>query len=204
MRDFILSILKICFFVVIIPIVLATTMALRQELLMVSSVSQEYFYLGIIVYIFVYLFVYDFKEFHLTAQNIATEMFKLIPAVDRLAPYFFPVYCLFTLVAYAFFGRLLKIGPGLEYYFGVLGFTLALHVVMTAREFYDDDKRVWKPNYFFSLSLSYIATVFVVVLVVDWIIADFSFAHFFHLLYQSTNNTYEDVFRYFWKFIKKF
>ena len=199
MRDFILSILKILFFIAIIPIGLAVTMAFRRELYIIPTDSQGFFYNGIILYILLYLFVYDFKEIHLTAQGITAEIFKLVPPIDRLAPYFFPIFCLLTLLVYALFGLLLKTGPSLEYYFGVLGFTLTLHLVMTAREFYDEDKHLWKPNYFFSISLSYIATIFIIVLAVDWVVPSFSFVHFFHKLYQSTNDSYESAFKFFWK-----
>ena len=198
MRDTIYSFLKVAFVLAIIPIIAATTVAFQRELLLMKSEYRDYFLNGMVIYAFMHFFLYDCQALYALGQRVLAEIFKLLPPLDKLAPYFVPIYSIIIILFYFFWVVFLKIGLSSGYYFGLLGFTVAMHLVMTAQEFYDSDKRVWKPNYFFSFSLSYIFTIFLIVFALHLAAKSITFSHFFKALCRLTDNSYEEVFRFFW------
>ena len=80
-----------------------------------------------------------------------------------------------------------------EYFFFLIGFTLAMHVILNAGEIHDNDSSFLKMHYFFSMSIIYITTIFLFSFFLD-LATKFSFYDFFAIMKKQTNDIYQWVF----------
>ena len=78
-----------------------------------------------------------------------------------LAPYFFPIYTLFTIVAYRVAKTFWKVEPYYEAYRFLLGFTWAFHLILTVYALLKDQDDARENGTFFSVVFIYIANVLV-------------------------------------------
>ena len=195
MREQILTVLKFIFFIAIIPILMAAFTSFQNVLSGLMPVLKKSFYSGASIYVVIYLFLFNLQSVYLSAKSITEEIFKLLPPFDKLIPYVFPFYVLLTGAAYYIIHVLLKMEPSAKFYFFVMGFLMSLHLISVAKEFQEMDKLPARPHYFFALSLSFIGTIFIFVLLLDLITTSVSFSNFWGQLCRQTDDSYEKIFR---------
>ena len=105
-----------------------------------------------------------------------------------------PIYTILSLMAFCFVHLFFK-KSGYEIYFIFLtGFTLALHLVLTAQELREENKSPLRPNYFLFIQLIYIFVVLLTSILFTFIVPQYSFATFFYSVLGSIKDIYATIF----------
>ena len=190
MRDRILTVLKFVFFIAIIPLLIAVGESFLSALSSLKPVLKNAFYSGTVSYVLFYLFLYDFEPVYLSAKTIVGEAFKFIPPFDKVIVYILPIYVLLLGGAYMLVNGVLNMEPSAKVYFYLMGFLMSLHIISVAKEFQEEDKLGFRPHYFFALSLSFIGTVFIFVLLLHLITPNVSFPTYWGQLCRMTDANY--------------
>ncbi len=155
---------------------------------------RQCFILGILVYLLVHVFIYEPQPIYQYGQNMVTAIFQFFSPLVKVAPLVLPIFSIFFIIA-LYVGTLVfksaQLGQGLIF---LVGFTLTMHMVMTAKILRNKDSNTIKPNYFFSMSLIYSFNIFILALLFDLALKDFSFYHFFTSATQATGAIYGAVF----------
>ena len=195
MKSKITAVLKFIVFLLLLPFVVISTRAFIRELNQLPSDLQESFILGILVYLLVHIFIYEPKPIYQYGQNGVTAIFQFFSPIVKVAPFVLPIFSIIFLLLF-YFAMLIfdsaKLGQGLIF---LVSFTLTMHMVFTAKILRDKDSNVIKPSYFFSMSLVYSFNIFILALLFDLVLTDFSFYQFFMSSTQKTGEIYSSVFR---------
>lgn len=195
MKEAGLVILKIVFTVVMLPVLVASAVALQRQAFTLSGDLQQALGLGLTSFLILKLFVYDFQALHHLGQGITTFCFRAFKGLAQVAPFVIPLYSVFVLLVYAILQFMGK-ARGLQYlFFTLLAFTFSMHVVMTAQELYEKDGAYGKPTYFFSMVLITIVDLVVLALVVSAITPAFDFLKFFNDIDRCVGQIYRAVFQ---------
>ena len=195
MKDSILIALKFVVAVLLLPVVIASTVALNGQVMAVTDGLQQKLWLGLLSYLVLKFFVYDFMHVYQFGQGIVTFCFQFLKPLVNAAPFVIPIYTVLVLIAYAIVSALGKMTlPVQGYFFMVLAFTFAMHIILTAQALYTKDTAVGKPTYFFSMQLIYIVDVFLIALVMNAALPAFHFVDFFKTLGSVSYDIYRAVF----------
>ena len=97
----------------------------------------------------------------------------------ELSPYFVPIYTLLLIFLMPVVRYKLARPEFLAAYIFLLGFTLGMHLIMTAEVIKMKQPDIHKSGYAFSLTLIYIVNLMVIVLVLGILIKDLSFKNYF-------------------------
>ncbi|MBF0620267.1 MAG: hypothetical protein HQL19_08900 [Candidatus Omnitrophica bacterium] len=195
MKDKILVVLKFIFALALLPLVVASTQAVQIEVAAFNSGLQHALFSGCIAYVALKFFVYDFGHFYTFGQNILTTAFQFLKPLVNVAPYVLPVYTMLVLLAYGVVMLMGKMGTFQPFFLFALAFTFSMHIILTAQDLYKKDSIPGKSNYFFGMALVYIADVFFMALMMNGIIAGFSFVHFFQTLAHAAGDIYGMIFK---------
>ena len=149
---------------------------------------------GIVVYLFLYLFLYEFQPVYQYGQNMVTVIFRFFSPLVKVAPFVLPIFSLMALVVFyfsTFIFRSKEIGYAFMF---LVSFMFTMHMVSTAKALRSRDNNAAKPDYFFSISLIYAINIFILALMFDLILPDFSFPDFFKTATGMTGHIYKSAF----------
>lgn len=157
------GLIKFVVLLLLIPTLAALAIAFQKEIWNLKHVYQHALNAGVLYYVISNFFVYDFQGFYKFGQGMTSEIFRFWSLLSRVVGYVIPIYTIIVIALYYLVDRIFKIGTNDEMWFFLIGFTMAMHVVMTARELYEDDENTFKMNYLFAMALIFIAEVFLLV-----------------------------------------
>ncbi|MEI8012270.1 MAG: hypothetical protein WCI27_07310 [Candidatus Omnitrophota bacterium] len=189
--------LKFLLAVVLLPLVIATVVALQGEVRHLAPVFQQAILQGVLAYVFMKFFVYDFDAVYKYGQTIVGACFQFLKPLMNFAPYVIPIYTIFLVIAYAIVHVTGKIGANNEMapaFFAVIAFTFAMHIILTAQDLYSKDSTAGKPDYFFGMALIFIIDVFFMALLLNLAVSGFSFVEFFKTLSVVSAKIYMMIF----------
>jgi hypothetical protein len=195
MAERILVILKFVFAVLLLPLVIATVVALQGEIGRFDPLLQQAIFSGTLAYVLLKFFVYDFDAVYKFGQNIVGACFQFLKPVMNFAPYVIPIYTILGIIAYAIIHIMGQMEAYTGVFFAVIAFTFAMHIVLTAQDLYTKDSMAGKPDYFFAMSLIFIVDVFFMALLMSLAGKGFSFVHFFQGLSTASGDIYTAVFK---------
>jgi len=188
------DILKFIFFVLLIPVLIGVTASFNSELHNLQKDYADSFILGIILYLIVHLLIFEPQGFYRSGQKMVADIFRFFSPLVKVAPYFLPIYSIILLVFFYFAMMIFKSDFwGRVLLFGV-SFTFTMHVILTSRSLRDKDDNAVKPNYFFSMSLLYIANMFIMALLLGVVMEEFSFVNFFKSVSGVAQEIYTRIF----------
>jgi hypothetical protein len=195
------GLIKFVIFILIIPVLAAVTIAFRKDISELKSIYHHSFEWGVFTYVVLNFFVSDLVLLYKFGQSTVIEIFKFWDPFAKVAPYIIPIYTLLIMGAYYIVVRIMNVGPNNGWWFFAIGFTLAMHIIMSARELYEADTSSFKPNYLFEMSLVYILVIMLTVLLLNvtaWKFSVIAFAQtVIDLSYDFYQNIYFRVFRIF-------
>ncbi len=195
MGERILVILKFIFAILLLPLVIATVVALQGEIGRFDAGLHQSILLGTLAYVLMKFFVYDFDAVYKFGQNIVSTCFQFLKPVMNFAPYVIPIYTILGIVAYAIVHMMGRMDAYAGMFFAVIAFTFAMHIILTAQDLYAKDSIAGKPNYFFSMGLIFVVDVFFMALLMSLVGKGFSFVHFFQELSASSLHIYIAIFK---------
>jgi hypothetical protein len=186
--------IKFVFFVFLIPVLIAVTVAFRKDVSELKTIYHHSFEWGICAYVILFCFLSDLVWLYKFGQSIVVEVFKFWEPFAKVAPYIFPIYTLLTMGAYYVVVRLLNVGPNNGWWFFAIGFTFAMHLIMTARELYEGDTSSYKPNYLFEMTLVYILVILLMVELLNITAWKFSVIAFAETVIDLARDFYQNIY----------
>jgi hypothetical protein len=195
MGQHILNGLKFILAILIVPLVMATVGALQGEIARLDPRLVDGIHLGIIIYVLMKFFVYDLDPVYKFGQTLISTCFIFLKPLMNFAPYVIPVYTLLGIIVYAIVNVMGKAGRLGPLFFGVIAFTFAMHIILTAQDLYKKDSLPGKPNYFFAMGLIFIVDVFLMALLISLAGKGFSFLDFFKSLSNISADIYVRAFK---------
>ena len=153
----------------------------------------EFLYWGMLSFLLVFLFVHRFWGVYEFGQKIISGIFKFAAPLDRVIAYLLPFYPTLMLIIFFIVSGLLQIKSYDHYFVFFAGFLIAMHVVLVAQELQEQEKSVFKPAYFFLMSIVFIANVLWIMLFFDFLIKDFSLPQFIHANFIDIRDFFKEV-----------
>jgi hypothetical protein len=191
MKDIFIVILKIFGFLLILPLILAFFIAFQTQVLLLPVNKEAWILWGAGTYIAIYLFIYDFKQVYDFGKSLVEKAITFF----KPAGHVFPVFTFFLIIVYVI-ALIIGRGSALQPYFlFAIAFTIAMHLVLTAREIYQADNSVFKAHYLITFGAILIANLFIVSLLLAWAIPEYSFVGFIKSLASRTFHLYSSVYK---------
>ena len=187
-------VLKFVLALLLLPIVIASTGALQEEILHFDATLQHDLWFGLVLYLALFFFVYDFALVYRFGQGVMTFCFQFLKPLVNFAPYVIPVYTIIVLVGFAILNAMGVKGEWKGLCYSMMAATFSMHIILTAKDLYQKDSTPGKPTYFFVMGVVYIVDVFFIALIMNMTLPGFSFVRFFQGLAGVTFNIYKAIF----------
>lgn len=209
------TIFGVIFGIALLPLTVSVSKAFYYQLSGISifdSKNQLYFLWGIASYVVLHLFffklnfLYNFghEVTHVISTWLSFGKAKNLEVSDKggsvqttksnffvnISPYFIPIYTVILCFAYFLIS---KFGDGTgyaPYFVFFMGFTLAMHIILTVDALKVSQPDLIKTGYLFSLSLIYVINIIVAAFVISLIFRGFSFVDFFTQFYLESKVLY--------------
>ena len=189
------SLIKLAIGICLLPFVYAVTVAFLKELDLLEVILKQYFLGGIISFLVVYLFIFEPRLIYNKGQKIIAAVFRFFAPLVKVAPYLLPIYTLILFVAYAIYTLINKSFEPLKYFVFLFGFTIALHLVFSAKSLRLRQGDFLKSNYIFGFSFVYIINIVVLAAGFTFFSANFSFISFCNNSFQAASYIFSTVFK---------
>lgn len=189
MKTGIVSIIKLLIGLFFVPVVIAVTFSFRKELSGIGS-AYDFFVWGVLAYVIFHLFIFVPQTLYQSGQRVFADIFGFFPRIASVMSIIVPLLPCMALFLLYICASSLKV-PGVERYFMfVAGFVLAVHVILTAKDLYEEDVSRIKGRYLLTLCLVYITNIVIVAFLVGLNFSQFSFSKFFLSGVENISNAY--------------
>jgi len=190
MGDFIITMLKFFLAVLMLPIVMATFVGFEHHLNIYPASHGEFFRWGIFAFLITFLFLYQFWGTYEFGQRMMQSLLSfLAPAeriISRLVPFYLTLIMLLFYISKTFLG-ISKVSP---YYMFFVGFSFAMHILLTAQDMQQEETTPIKPTYFFWMSVTFVAVILLTVLLFDLVFDKWSFPKFLDEVRETAMHLY--------------
>ncbi len=195
MKEGFFSFCKIIFFLACLPLIFAISLAFQTHILNLPADKEAWLLLGAGIYVLSNFFLYDLKDIFIFGQGLTSKLFGFFAPLATAASLVLPIYTATIILVYAF----LKLLGREPFYEGavlfLIGFTWMMNLVMAARQLHETDSSPLKAQYFFSFSLFYVASLWLMALLLFCVIPEFSLVAFMKSLSYHTAHLYKEVYR---------
>ncbi len=194
-KEYFLKVIKFLLFVLLIPVVIAVTAVFYKHIAALDLLFRLPFAAGLVMYLILHLFICELEGLQTFGQTLLTNLFRFLGPFTEVVPLLLPVYSILFLLGLLLerhFVKSLTIEATLIF---LSGMSLAMHAVLTAKALRAKDTGTLKPDYFFTFSLSFIATIGVVALLLWGVVPGFSFPHFVKGTFRAAQQIYLVVYR---------
>ncbi len=189
MGDFLINTLKLAVAVLLIPVLMAASKYFYQHFSYYPSNYQDFFFWGVLIFIFIFVFFYQFWGLYEFGQKISGVLFKALTPLDGILSAMFPLYTVLLLVSCWVFKHFLNVDYSLYFIF-FAGFMLMMHIVLTAQELQEQSKSPFHPTYLSMMSISYLANMMIALLLLDLVVEKFTFFKFLQCVGIEAKDTY--------------
>ncbi|MCX5703027.1 MAG: hypothetical protein NT066_00790, partial [Candidatus Omnitrophica bacterium] len=189
------GIIKLILGVSLLPFVYSTAIAFLNELGFIEKSLQANFWSGVITVLIVYLFVWEPTIVYTKGQKLLEIIFSFFKPLVRIAPYLLPVYTIILFIVYELLSNIIKSRWLIEYTIFLFGFTIALHLVFSAKSVRGRKSDFLKANYIFGFSLIYIINLALLAFCLNLIFKEFSLVNFFNSSFSLARNIFYTVFQ---------
>ena len=193
MRYGLFSILKFFLAIVLLPLVIAVSIAFYQQLMKMDQLS-PFFIWGVFSYVIMHLFLFVPQYTYEFGQKVFASFFPFSVVLAKLVPLIAPLWMTLLLVLYYIVSTIFKMKGIGQFFVFMGGFTLSLHIILTAQDLHDEDSNALKANYLFSISLIFILNLFLVSLLMSLDFKQFSFVSFF----DAMSTIAKEIYASFW------
>lgn len=185
---FIKFILGVC----LLPFVYTVSVSFLKQFSLIDPAIQNNFWWGVVTFILIYLFVWEPVNIYIKGQKLLELIFIFFKPLVRVAPYLLPIYTILLVIIYGVISWAFK---GLfGYFIFLLGFTIAFHLVFSAKTLRSKKEDFFKTNYLFGFSLVYILNILVLSFALGSIFNKFSFVTLCQDSYQIAQDIFNTVF----------
>lgn len=188
------GIIKFLSGVSLLPFVYSATSAFLNESAALDKTIVEYFFAGITGFLIVYLFIYEPAIVYNKGQKILGALFRFFTPLVRVAPYLLPVYTIILLAVYSLFSLANKQAEPLRYFVFLFGFSIALHLIFSAKSLRSRKGDFLKANYIFGFSFIYVINLAIMAFGLSLIFDKFSFVNFCNNSLQRAGFIFSSLF----------
>jgi len=185
------DVIKLLLGICLLPFVYSFTISFLSELSGIDKHLQKDFWVGVIALLLVYLFVWEPAVVYKKGQKLLELIFMFIKPLVKVAPYLLPIYTLVLFVLYLIFSNIYK--WLLPYFIFLFGFTLALHLIFSAKSMKSRKSDFLKGSYIFGFSFIYIVNLVLAALCLNLIFEHYSFVGFFNNSFQIAQGIFTAV-----------
>ena len=187
----VIGIIKLAVFVSLLPVVIAVITGLNKQL---SSIgASNFFWWGVIAYTLIHLFLFAPQGLYRFWQSVFMEICSFTGVVANALVLAVPIITTVLLLTYFLVAIIFRQTWGQDSLIFFTGFTLALHVILSARELYEGDESKLKGHYLFNISLIVIINAFLLAGLLDLIFRKFSFLNFWQAAFVTARQIYTDI-----------
>jgi hypothetical protein len=184
-------ILGLCF----LPFVYSTTVSFLREFSQIGKTFENYFWLGGITLVLIYFFVWEPGIVYSKGQRLLEFVFNFFKPLVKVAPYVLPVYAIILFVAYELLSLIIKSPWLIRYALFLLGLSMTLHIVYSAKTLRSKKNDFLKGNYIFGFSFIYTIDLMLLALFLNLIFEKFSFVSFFGSAFSLAKSIFFSVFK---------
>ncbi|MCM8797597.1 MAG: hypothetical protein NC923_06980 [Candidatus Omnitrophica bacterium] len=189
------SIVKFILGICLLPFVYSSTSSFLQEFSHLMSVMQGYFWAGIISFLVIYLFVWEPVIIYNKGHKLVEVCCSFFKPLVKVAPYLVPIYLVILFIAYIFLRLLTKESWLLTCSLFLFGFSIAMHLVFSAKTVRSKKEDFLKANYLFGASFIYLVNVFIMAGGLSMVFKEFSFASFGRSSFAMASSIFYTVFK---------
>ena len=187
-------VLKFFLFLLVLPLVIAVVLAFQAQALGIPVHKEECLLWGGLVFVLLYLFLYNFKAVFVFGQTIVSNLLRSAQPLAGPGSLIIPIYTVLIACVY----MIIKvIGLGAKYEGWLLlglGFSVAMHIVLTAHQLHEDDPSPIKSNYFLNFGLVLMGELLVIALLLGFLIPEYSFLHFLKSSFRQSFVYYQRIY----------
>ena len=194
MREHFFNFLKLIFAFSLIPLTAIVTISFTKSLTGLTQAEGHFFWMGILIYVIVHIFIAEPPRIYQFGQRLTASLLGFYPPLANVGSRIFPIYTLLNLISFYFIYLFYNKSEYGIYFMFLAGFTLALHIVLTAKELREEGKSAFSPNYLLFIQFIYIFIIFLILVIFTLIIPKFSFSSFFYSTVESIKNSYTAIF----------
>jgi hypothetical protein len=187
--------IKLILGISLLPFVYSASIAFLNELGLIEKSLQNAFWSGIITILIIYLFIWEPMIIYIKGQKLLEVIFNFFKPLVRIAPYLLPVYTIIVFILYELLSRVVKSRWLIEYSIFVFGFSIALHLIFSAKSVRARKSDLLKANYIFGFSLIYIINLTLLAFCLNLIFKEFSLVNFFNSSFSAAKNIFYTVFK---------
>jgi hypothetical protein len=195
MKEGLLAIVKFFSFLLVLPLIIAIALAFQSQVFGLPVHKEQWFVWGIVAFMLMYLFLYNFKEVHIFGQTIVANLLKFFEPLGQVGTLIVPIYTVLIICLYLILNVLGLSVPYERYLILAVGFSVVMHVVLTAHQLYEADSGPIKAQYLFAFGLAFIANIFIIALLLGLVIQEFSFIGFFKALSHHASSYYQAIYK---------
>lgn len=187
-----IGIIKLAIFVLFLPVLIAVIYGLNKELATISDGFQM-FWQGAIAYTLFHLFIFTPQSLYRFWQSVFMEICSFAGIVANAIVLCVPIITTVLLLAYFLAVVIFNQTWAQHTLVFFTGFSMALHVILSAQELYEEDESKLKGHYLFNMQLVFIVNVFLLILLFDLIFKNFSFMGFWQHALKAGDHIYSKI-----------
>jgi hypothetical protein len=150
---------------------------------------KNYLLWGIVIYMVCHLLVCRPRSLYGVEHRIFRGIFRAGSGIVR----FLPLLSILLFIAFWIISKFSNPKVYLDYFLFLLGFSFALHIVNAAEDLRSEEIGILSSGYLFLVSLVYIASIVILILILDFLFPKVSFHAFLTTAYQITEQAYVDI-----------
>ncbi|MEK6727946.1 MAG: hypothetical protein AABY28_04670 [Candidatus Omnitrophota bacterium] len=189
------GIVKFILGVCLLPFVYSSSSAFWNEFGLIDKELQSNFWSGVISLLVIYLFVWEPAIIYNKGHKLLEVIFNFFKPLVKVAPYLLPIYTIVLFILYAILAGIIKDAWLIKYSIFLAGFTLALHLVFSAKAIRYKKGDFLKGNYIFGFSFIYVLNIALFSFCLNLIFKEFSFVNFSNSTYSLAKDIFSAVFK---------
>jgi len=189
------GLLKFILGVCLLSFVYSSSIAFWNEFGLIDKKLQNNFWLGVVSFLAIYLFLWEPGIIYSKGHKLLEVIFNFFKPLVKVAPYLLPIYTIVLFILYAILAAIIKDAWLIKYSIFLAGFTLALHLVFSAKAIRSKKGDFLKGNYIFGFSFIYVLNISLLSFCLNLIFKEFSFVHFSNSAYSLAKDIFFAVFK---------
>jgi hypothetical protein len=189
------GIIKFILGVCLLPFVWSASLSFFNESSLIEKPLQDYFWAGVITFLVIYLFIYEPAIIYRKGYRLMEIVFSFFAPLVKVAPYVLPIYALLVFAGYLLGAQVFKTPGLINYFMFLFAFSIALHIVFSAKAVRSKQEDFLKANYIFGFSLIYIIDLLLLAFCLNIIFKEFSFLNFSNNAFQLAKEKFYIIFK---------
>jgi hypothetical protein len=193
--DQVLQMVKFFLGLCLLPLVYCATAGFLTVFQGIESSLRLDFWAGAVTLVVLHLFIWEPEVLYQRGQRIVEFLFKFAQPFLKVAPSLLPIHTILIFLAFGAVSVFQKSLWPARYAFFFAGFSVALHLVYSARSVQTRKSDFLKAHYLFTFSLVYLVTLIILAGLINIWFKEFSFLRFLSISSRQAADIFSAVFR---------